>query len=72
MATMKAKSFEGEEAKEHKIRITLTSQKVAALEKGACRVLGGVRCVEGGGEGAAVGARCVPHPLSPVRVRVVC
>ena len=37
MATVtKAKGLEGEEAKTHRIRITLTSQNVASLEKGAC------------------------------------
>jgi hypothetical protein len=35
-AVTKAKGIEGEEAKTHKIRITLTSQNVASLEKGAC------------------------------------
>jgi hypothetical protein len=48
-AVTKAKGIEGEEAKTHKIRITLTSQNVASLEKGACG-RGGRRAGGRGGE----------------------
>ena len=34
MATIKAKTLEGEGERSHRIRITLTSQNVASLEKG--------------------------------------
>jgi hypothetical protein len=49
----------GEAPKSHKIRITLTSQDVAALEKGACARL------RGESPGPRRGAQPPPDPLAP-------